>query len=160
MANLLFSVLCTLGLVTIKAAVLIFSSRIVLAFFSHGLSAEKEKQICYLQSYSAPTTGRGGGRLARRPGGESHIASKNRLTVLNSLFGGSTCFDNKKPFLVKTSKVLRLNCTEGREGGSSPCLSLPALNLPLLSSPLPRWPQCVGPRSGSTDTEGLFFSQT
>lgn len=68
-ANLLFSVLCALGLVTIKAAVLIFSSRIVLAFFSHGLSAEKEKQICYLQSYSAPTAGQGGGRLARRPGG-------------------------------------------------------------------------------------------
>ena len=94
MANLLFSVLCDLGLVNIKAAVLIFSSRIVLAFFSRGLSAEKEKQVCYLQSYSAPTTGQGGGRLAlRRRGGEQHIASKNRLTVLTSLFGGSTCLD-------------------------------------------------------------------
>lgn len=57
MANLLFSVLCNLGLVNIKAAVLTFSSHIVLVFFSHGLSAEKEKQVCYLQSYSAPTAG-------------------------------------------------------------------------------------------------------
>lgn len=28
-------------------------------------------------------------------GGEQYIASKDQLTVLNSLFEGSTCFDNK-----------------------------------------------------------------
>lgn len=57
MAKLLFSILCNLGLVNINAALLIFLSRAVFVFFSHGLLAEKEKQVCYLQSYSAPTTG-------------------------------------------------------------------------------------------------------
>lgn len=95
-AHLWFSLLCNLWLVNIKAAVLIFSSHIVFVYFSHKLSAEKEKQVCYFQSYSAPTTGQGGGSLAHRPRrGEQHISSKNQLTVLNSFFGGSTCFDNE-----------------------------------------------------------------